>query len=84
MCERKRVRERKSERQGEGDKKARKWGSEIRKSERQSHDRKTDKEIKQGNGIERSLGGGVAAQEAASSDYSEGFFAALPLRLVSH
>lgn len=58
MCERKRVRERKSERQGEGDKKARKWGSEIRKSERQSHDRKTDKEIKQGNGRERSLGGG--------------------------
>lgn len=27
---------------------------------------------------------GVAAQEAASADYSEGFFAALPLRLVSH
>lgn len=63
MCERKRVRERKNERRGRGQK------SEIRKSERQSQERKTDRDKAREWKREKL---GVAAQEAAS-DYSEGF-----------
>lgn len=56
VCKRKRVIEWRNERQGEGDKTVRKQESEIRKSEEESHDEKTNKAIKRGNGRERSWG----------------------------